>query len=440
MVKPVVPGLSKPALRGFLVLLLIGSAFGLTLWLSQSESPPLLQVEGCRPFDGEVSPGDVVFASADQPPQPFVLKKGQTLGQLLRELGMAGGEVHRATTALASEIDLRKVRAGQSGLAYYRSAGDLSTLRMELHRRGWLTLDKSGEEWVTSLREYVHSVRRRSIQGSLDSFLFNDVERAGGVPAVAIAMSSVLQWDLDFNRDLRRGDRFQVLYEEELLDSRFDGVGKILAMAYENRGVNHEAYLFTTENGEGYYDAEGRPLQKMFLKSPLPFMRVTSRFSHSRFHPVLKRNRPHYGVDLGAPRGTPVRVTATGTVSFAGRQGGAGKMVKVRHPNGFETLYLHLSGYAKGIRSGAKVRQGDLIGYVGSTGLSTGPHLDYRVKRNKRYLNPLKLENRPAEPISKDRMPEFLKVRDQLRLAMAGTSEKRERSTEAQPVSSRTAR
>ena len=416
MRKPPVSTRSRLAMRGA-VLSLLAVVFALSLGLWQSEAPKARHVEGVVPFHA------VPVESRAQPasfsmPEPFTLRKGQTLGQLLREHGLSGQEVHRAVTALASEINVRRVRAGQSGLVYYEPSGMLDSMRFELHRKGWLTLDKQNGEWRTSLREFVHSVRRRSLEGRLESFLFNDVERAGGVPAVAIAMSNVLQWDLDFNRDLRKGDYFKVLYEEELLDGQFDGVGRILAMVYENRGVRHEAYLYGEDGAEGYYDAEGRPLQKMFLKSPLPFMRVTSRFSHSRFHPVLKRNRPHYGVDLGAPRGTPVRVTATGSVTFAGRQGGAGKMVKVRHPNGYETLYLHLSGYAKGVRRGAKVRQGDVIGYVGSTGLSTGPHLDYRVKKNKRYLNPLKLENRPAKPIENRRMPEYLKARDGLRVAM----------------------
>ena len=427
MTKPKVSARSRRAVRSALILALVGTAIGLSIRLGSTEEVVIRQVRATAPFQSAspASPVDALaeFEFADaQLPEPFALRKGQTLGQLLRGLGMSGQEVHRAVTALASEINLRKVRAGQSGLAYYDSEGSLNSLRLELYRRGWLTLDKRQGHWSASMKEFVRSSRRRNIEGSLESFLFNDVERAGGMPAVAIAMSDVLQWDLDFNRDLRKGDRFGVLYEESLLDNRFDGIGRILALTYENRGVQHEAYLFGDAGAEGYYDAEGRPLQKMFLKSPLPFMRVTSRFTHSRFHPVLKRNRPHYGVDLGAPRGTPVRVTATGSVTFVGRQGGAGKMVKVRHPNGYETMYLHLSGFAKGMSRGAKVRQGDVIGFVGSTGLSTGPHLDYRVKKNKRYLNPLQLENRPAEPIDDRRMADFIEQRDRFRSAMLNSS------------------
>lgn len=367
------------------------------------------------PVPGDLDPSD------ESVPSSFSLQRGQTLGQLLRELGLDGRDAHGAVTALASELNLRQVRAGQAGLAYYDGAGELTELRFNVHRRGRLTLERDGDTWRTELREYERGIRLRSLEGRLETFLFSDVERAGGDPAVAVAMSNVLQWDLDFNRDLRKGDTFRVLYEELLLDNRFDGVGRVLGLVYENRGVRHEAFLFGEDGAEGYYDSDGRPLQKMFLKSPLPFMRVTSRFTHSRFHPVLKKNRPHYGVDLGAPTGTPVRATASGTVMTASRQGGAGKMVKLRHPNGYETMYLHLSGYGKNIRRGAKVRQGDVIGYVGSTGLSTGPHLDYRVKKSGRYLNPLKLENRPAEPISKARMAAFSERRDELLSTMLPT-------------------
>lgn len=408
------PSWLRAAVICFLVLTCVALTIGLREVEAQGETVTVHKVRSYHP--ALIPEGDL--ATATRIPQAFSLKKGQTLGGLLRDLGLEGPDVHGAVTALGAELNLRQIRAGQAGLAYYTEGGDLDLVRFDVFRRGRLTLERGDDGWSTELKEYVRGTRLRSIEGSLETFLFSDVEKAGGNPAVAVAMSNVLQWDLDFNRDLRKGDRFKVLYEELLLDNRFDGIGRILGLSYENRGVRHEAFLFGDEGAEGYYDREGRPLQKMFLKSPLPFMRVTSRFSHNRFHPVLKRNRPHYGIDLGAPTGTPVRATASGTVTLASRQGGAGKMVKLRHPNGYETLYLHLSGYGKGIRRGTKVRQGDLIGYVGSTGLSTGPHLDYRVKKSGRYLNPLKLENRPAAPIAETRMAKFLERRDEILVSL----------------------
>ena len=405
--------------RAATILALLGVVYTLTFVTRSTElENRRTQVVASVPYH----PG-VTLAVHEEPlpetvalPQPFALRRGQTPAHLLRELGVGGSENRAAVAALGEHVDLRKIRAGEAGFAYFDPLGELVQLRLELSRKGWVTLERSDEGgWTSSMREYRRAVSRRAIEGRLETFLFADIERAGGATQVAYAMSDVMQWDLDFNRDLRRGDFFQVLYEEITLDGRFAEVGRAQALVYENRGVHHEAYLFGDSGEEGYYDASGRPLQKMFLRSPLPFTRVTSRFSHRRYHPVLKRYRPHYGVDFGAPKGTPVRATATGTVTFAGRSGGAGKMVKLRHPNSYETLYLHLSGFARGVRKGSKVRQGDVVGYVGSTGLSTGPHLDYRVKKGGRYLDPMKLENRPAEPIAESRMAEFLELRDRLR-------------------------
>ncbi len=176
--------------------------------------------------------------------------------------------------------------------------------------------------------------------------------------------------------------------------SAFHGLGRVLALRYLQPRRTLEVFHYG--DGDAYYDADGRPLEKMFLRAPLPYSRVTSPFSARRFHPVLKIARPHYGVDYGAPVGTPVRVTANGTVVSAGWDGGGGKTVKVRHANGFLTAYLHLSRFASGISAGARVSQGEVIAYVGATGLATGPHLDYRVQQNGRWIDPLSLKSVPA--------------------------------------------
>lgn len=410
--------------RAVAILALVGTIFVLVfLTRSATKEAQLRQVARAIPYHPQVA-----LASFEEPlpevalPAPFTLRRGQTLAHLLRDHGVVGTDSVRAIEALDEFVDLRKIKAGETGLVYYGETGELAEMRLLLSGRGYLTLERQGEDWQASFRELVREVRTRVIAGQLETFLFADIEKAGGVPQVAFAMSDVLQWDLDFNRDLRRGDRFRVVYEEVLLDGRFADIGKVMALVYENRGIVHEAYLYGEAGEEGYYDSEGQPLQKMFLRSPLPFTRVTSRFSHRRFHPVLKTYRPHYGVDFGAPKGTPVRATATGTVTLAGRNGGAGNMVRLRHANGYETSYLHLSGFAKGVRKGKKVRQGTVIGFVGSTGLSTGPHLDYRVKRSGRYVDPMKLENRPAEPIDPAVLPAFLERRRALAAMLDSSS------------------
>jgi murein DD-endopeptidase MepM/ murein hydrolase activator NlpD len=272
-------------------------------------------------------------------------------------------------------------------------------------------LANTGGDWHARFRDFARRVALARCAGTVNGPLAQAMRLAGGPAEVTYKMADVLRWDLDFNRDLRLGDRFEVLYEQVYLDDSNVGSGAVVALSYENRGQRHEAYRFE----DAYYDGEGRPLQKMFLRSPLPFSRVTSRFSKRRFHPVLKVNRPHWGVDYGAPTGTPVRATAGGHVAFAGRKGGAGNMVELRHVAGYRTAYLHLSRFAKGVRAGSRVAQGEIVGYVGSTGLATAPHLDYRVKKDGRWIDPLSIQVTPAEPIPFSRLPAFHAARNELR-------------------------
>jgi murein DD-endopeptidase MepM/ murein hydrolase activator NlpD len=248
-----------------------------------------------------------------------------------------------------------------------------------------------------------------SLEGTITSSLFGAVEDAGADPDLAVRVAEVFQWDIDFLRDLRRGDRFVVLASRETVDGEFYRWGTIYAARFVNGGRTLDAFVYPDDEGRlGYYDGRGSPLRKQFLRSPLRFSRVTSRFSMRRYHPVLQRSMPHYGVDYGAPVGTPVMATADGVVTLAGRNGGAGNMVTLRHPNGYETSYLHLSRYGPGVRRGTRVAQGQVVGYVGSSGLSTGPHLDYRVKLNGRWVNPLTLASPPAKPLGDSRRARFV--------------------------------
>ena len=243
---------------------------------------------------------------------------------------------------------------------------------------------------------------------------------------LAVALAEVLSGEIDFNNDLRRGDEFGVLYEEIHREERFGGDGEpsfsrygdVLAVEFTNDGRRVHAFRFHVpgEPEAQYFDENGRSMKRLFLRSPFRFEpRITSRFSYRRVHPVLGGVRPHLGVDYGAPTGTPVIAVATGTVVSAGRSGGSGNMVRLRHTNGYETYYLHLSAFGSGIRRGRRVFQGQEIGKVGSTGLSTGPHLDYRMRKNGTFVNPL-LEHRnlpPGDPVPMEHMDAFLALRDE---------------------------
>ncbi|MEC8952046.1 MAG: peptidoglycan DD-metalloendopeptidase family protein, partial [Acidobacteriota bacterium] len=222
----------------------------------------------------------------------------------------------------------------------------------------------------------------------------------------------------DFNNDLRIGDSFRVLFERFLREDEYDDYGNVLAAEFNNDGRRIRATRFTPPGGDpGYYDDEGRSLKRMFLRSPLRFEpRITSRFSRNRMHPILGERRAHLGVDYGAATGTPVIAVANGTVVSAGWSGGSGRMVRLRHAGGYETYYLHLSAFARGMRPGARVAQGQLIGRVGSTGLATGPHLDYRLKKNGVFLNPL-VEHRkmpPGEPVPAEHLSLFRTERERI--------------------------
>lgn len=361
--------------------------------------------------------------SAEDAPGPALeriarrLQSGETLSRALGELGLDRASAHEVATVVARWVDPRRLRPGVELAAHRDGLEVVQALDLRLEGQGVLSLQRAEEGWEGNWREFARESITRSVRGALDGGLEGAMVRAGGPGDLAYAVAEVLQWDLDFNRDLRRGDEFEVLFEERFVEGRPAGLGEVLAVRYVNRGRAIEAYRFAAG---AYYDAEGRPLQKMFLRSPMPYSRITSRFSSRRFHPVLKVHRPHYGVDYGAPEGTPARVTASGVVTFMGWDGGGGKTVKVRHPNGYLTAYLHLSRFPPGLRVGDRVRQGEVIGYVGSTGLSTGPHLDYRVQQNGRWIDPLGLRSVPADPVPTTRLAEFRSLRDAMRASLEG--------------------
>ncbi len=404
----------------FVVLVLSALAFWLrfeTRSLEAANGTPLPLSPPLRVHPALVSPPATVAAAIDldavEIPILDHFRSGENLGQVFANLGLSAVEGHGLSQLLGEIVDLRRLRPSDSYSAYLDRDGALSAFEIMVSGKGEARVERTEGDWRSSWRNFEKTTKVRSLQGILEGTLDASMRTAGGSPVLTYAMADALQWDLDFTRDLRLGDRFNIVFEQVFLDSHDRGPGKILALTYENRGHTFEAYRFGTEGG--FYDAEGRPLQKMFLRSPLRFSRITSKFSRRRYHPVLKIHRPHYGVDYGAPVGTPVRATAGGTVASAGWNKGGGRTVKLRHPNDYLTAYLHLSRFAKGMSSGRRVAQGEVIGYVGSSGLATGPHLDYRVKHRGRWIDPLSMKSVPAEPIQQKNLTRFISWRDSLR-------------------------
>jgi murein DD-endopeptidase MepM/ murein hydrolase activator NlpD len=351
-------------------------------------------------------------------PIEFEFRSGETLGDVLEDLGFKADDSRAVSQEVGRFADLRKLRPQDRYAGLFDIDSNLRGFELSVAGEGRVSVVRGSEAWESEWLPFTRDIRSQRIKGELQSSLEGSIRQSGGRPLLAYKMSDVFQWDLDFTRDLRVGDRFEVMHEEVYLDGQFYAVGDILALHYWNQGRELQAYKFGEDSA--YYDAEGRPLRKLFLRSPLRYSRVTSQFSHRRYHPVLKSYRPHYGVDYGAPKGTPVRVTASGTVLSAGWDGGGGKTVKVRHTGSYMTAYLHLSGFAKGVARGRRVQQGQVIGYVGSTGLATGNHLDYRVQHAGKWINPLSLKSVPAKPIPEDELREFRAWRDSLRESLAG--------------------
>jgi hypothetical protein len=253
------------------------------------------------------------------------------------------------------------------------------------------------------------------LNGKISGSLYQSILRAGGDGVLAMELADVFSWHVDFRTDLRRGDDFAIIAESWLTGHSKPRWGRILAAQLEVSDEVFSAVGFPSKDGElRYYDANGNALHKAFLKSPLKYTRISSGYSNRRFHPILKINRPHRGVDYAAPYGTPVRAVADGVVSTARWMGEGGRTVEIRHANRLKTRYHHLAKYAKRIRRGRRVSQGDIIGYVGSSGLSTGPHLDFRVYRNGRPINPQKMKQPPGHPVPSDERERFLRVRDAL--------------------------
>ena len=353
--------------------------------------------------------------------QPLVIGRGETFYDALVARGVPHGDIMALVKACKSFRDLRKVRSGEKFRMEQDPDGGLRSLGFDLDLESYVTWVRNGDTYERHDGTYPVVHRLRGVAGVIDGSLYAALQKLDAPLALAPKLNDILGWDIDFKRDLRKGDTFEILYDEVWKNGKRVRTGAIEAVEVINRGHSHQAFRFQGPNGKpGYFDAEGRNLQKQLLRAPLEYSRISSKFTYRRFHPVLKRWMPHLGVDYAAPLGTPVRAGGDGVVVAATRKKGNGRYIRIRHNNSeYETYYLHLSRFAKGIRKGVHVRQGDVIGYVGATGYATGPHLDYRVKRNGKFVNPRGLKLPPAAPVSADMRQAFRERRLLLQTAMA---------------------
>lgn len=349
------------------------------------------------------------------------VERGDTVGGLLGSVGT--GESQHYLRAARQVFSLRKFRAGQPyAVVTDAVTGRVKRFEYEIDDRRRLVVEGMDDP-VARLETIPYETRLVLVEGVIASDLFSAVADMGEGPQLALRIANLFAAEINFIRDLQEGDGFRVLVEKLYREGAYRGYGKVLAATFTNRGKTFEAFLFRDgSDREGhFYNASGESLRKTLLQAPLPITRVTSRFSHSRKHPILGYSRPHLAVDYGAPTGTPVMAVGSGAVVRAGRAGGFGNQIVIRHHKNLESMYNHLSGYARGIRSGVSVRQGQVIGYVGSTGLSTGPHLDFRIKQNGKFVDPTKAVNPRAPGVSRGRAKEFAAAVAEYRAYMNGS-------------------
>jgi murein DD-endopeptidase MepM/ murein hydrolase activator NlpD len=344
-----------------------------------------------------------------------------TIAHLFANHMIEGADAPVLVASIASAMDVRKMRAGQPYAIDRLLDGRVRRFEYEIDADKRLVVDRASMDGAARFVATVERIPKETtvvaVEGDINretSSLVAALDKAGERVELALGLADVFSGEIDFNSDLQPGDKFRVLVERQTRDGKLSGYGALLAAEFVNDGRTRRAIRFTPDGGAtAYYDENGRSLKRFFLKSPLKFEpRITSRFSSSRKHPILGYNRAHNGVDYHAPARAPVGSVAPGVVTMAGWTGGGGRTVKVRHPNGYETEYLHMSAIA--VRAGQRVGQGDLVGRVGMTGLATGVHLHYGLKKNGRYVNPV-IEHRnmpPGEPVPAGLMNVFNTERD----------------------------
>ena len=365
------------------------------------------------------------------------VRKGDTAGAILNRYGVSSRKVYTLEQKADSVFPLRKIRDDRMYTTFIRTEEDSTGIReildymvYHISNTEYATFAFVGDSVSVTRSAVPVRIERRCTNAEITSSLWGAIMKADLPYALADEFEDIFQWTVDFF-GIQEGDSFTIIFDEKFVDTTSVGIGRIYGARFNTGKKTIYAIPFANEHGKiAYWDYEGTSLKKQMLQAPLKYTRISSKFTYKRLHPVHRVYRPHTGVDYAAPMGTPVHSVADGVVTKAGWGGGGGNTIKIKHSGGLETGYLHLKSFAKGIKVGARVSQGQTIGYVGSTGTSTGPHLDYRIWQNGKPIDPLKITQQPSEPISKKLMPEFELVRDRVISEMDGTAATQDRITD----------
>ncbi|MDE6070683.1 MAG: M23 family metallopeptidase [Alistipes sp.] len=364
---------------------------------------------------------------------------GETMGKILNRYGVTARQIDRLDRASKETFPLRNIRAGHKYTVFIHEdslySPHLDYIVYETDLTDYVVFGFHDEDSVSVRKDSKPmTLRRAKSSAVIQSSLWGSIMEQNLPYALAAEMENIYQWTVDFF-GIQKGDSFTVIYDERFIDDTIPaGIDRIWGAKFIQGGKEYYAIPFRQDGKLRYWEADGASLRKQLLKAPLKYSRISSKFTYARKHPIYKVYRPHTGVDYAAPKGTPVRAVADGVVTFKGWSGGGGNTLKIKHPGNLVTGYLHLNGYAKGIAKGTRVSQGQLIGYVGSTGASTGPHLDYRIWRNGTPIDPLKIPQQPAEPISKENRETFEFVRDRIIAELNGEVPDDERITQLDSI------
>jgi len=328
------------------------------------------------------------------------IQSGDTLASLLTRLGVNADQTTSIVSAARGHNAATHFVAGHSVMARVTSTGNLILLRYLVGERQLLSVERAGDKFLVKEETIKPETRLTMRSGTISHSLFGATDAADVPDSIASEMADIFSGAIDFHRDLRKGDHFSVVYETLYDGGRVLNAGRLLAAEFINQGQSHRAVFFADPQGRGsYFTPDGKSMKRAFLKSPIPFSRISSGFTGARLHPVLKKWRAHKGIDYAASTGTPVRAVSDAAVMFSGHQGGYGNLIILKHQGPYSTAYGHLSRFAKNLRRGAHIKQGEIIGYVGSTGLATGPHLHYEFRVNNVQRDPLLVRMPAAYPL-----------------------------------------
>ena len=343
--------------------------------------------------------------------QTITVANGDTLSTVFDRVGLSATTLHEVLQSSKEAKQFSKLKVGQTLAFQLSEDGQLESMRTKVSDLECLSLTK-GDKGFAFKRELIKpDVRTAYAHGVINSSLFLSAKRAGLSHGLTMDLANIFGYDIDFALDIREGDEFEVIYEDKVVNDKHVGTGDILSARFTNRGKTFTAVRYTNKQGNtSYYGADGTSMRKAFIRTPVDFARISSRFSMGRRHPILNKIRAHKGVDYAAPRGTPIKATGDGKIALAGRHGGYGNAVIIQHGNRYRTLYAHMQRFAKGIRTGGTVKQGQIIGYIGTTGLSTGPHLHYEFQVNGVHVDPLGLKLPMADPIASNEKARFMQI------------------------------